>query len=209
MPPGKPKGRTYISLLQRNFPSVNVSPLQPLSTMLSSHFLVIFPQFTFLEAPVPFSCLVTISCAVGVHAQLLSRVQLSVITWTVAYQAPLLTNYPGKNTGVGCHFLLQGSSQVRDRTHISCVCCILKRILYHCAMGSQVVPRSKCFFGFSLLFCEVSNHVKILTSMKKYMTFVSLIHSSQETKPERVEERFFSPPSFPTNNLLIYLSSKW
>ena len=31
---------------------------------------------------------------------------------------------PGKNTGVGCHFLLQGkSSQSRDLTHISC--CLL------------------------------------------------------------------------------------
>ena len=56
-----------------------------------THFLVILPQFTFLEAPVPFSCLVTIYCAVGIHAQLLSHVQLSVITWIVAYQAPLLT----------------------------------------------------------------------------------------------------------------------
>ena len=28
--------------------------------------------------------------------------------WTVAHQAPLSTGSPGKNTGVGCHFLLQG-----------------------------------------------------------------------------------------------------
>ena len=28
--------------------------------------------------------------------------------WTVASQAPLSTNSPGKNTGVRCHFLLQG-----------------------------------------------------------------------------------------------------
>ena len=26
---------------------------------------------------------------------------------------------PGKNTGVGCHFLLQGSSRPRDRIHVS------------------------------------------------------------------------------------------
>ena len=30
--------------------------------------------------------------------------------WTVACQAPLLWNSPGKNTGVGFHFLLQGIS---------------------------------------------------------------------------------------------------
>ena len=27
--------------------------------------------------------------------------------WTVACQAPLSIDFPGKNTGVGCHFLLQ------------------------------------------------------------------------------------------------------
>ena len=28
--------------------------------------------------------------------------------WTVAYQAPLPIGFPGRNTEVGCHFLLQG-----------------------------------------------------------------------------------------------------
>ena len=28
--------------------------------------------------------------------------------WTIAHQAPLSWNSPGKSTGVGCHFLLQG-----------------------------------------------------------------------------------------------------
>ena len=31
-----------------------------------------------------------------------------VTPWTVAHKAPLSWNSPGKNTGVGCHFLLQG-----------------------------------------------------------------------------------------------------
>ena len=38
----------------------------------------------------------------------LSRVRLFEIPWTVAYQAPLPWDFPGKSTGVGCHFLLQG-----------------------------------------------------------------------------------------------------
>ena len=37
-------------------------------------------------------------------------------------------DFPGKNTGVGCHCLLQGSSQLRARTFISC---IGRQILYH------------------------------------------------------------------------------
>ena len=28
--------------------------------------------------------------------------------WTLAHQAPLPMGFPGKNTGVSCHFLLQG-----------------------------------------------------------------------------------------------------
>ena len=38
--------------------------------------------------------------------QSLSHVQLSEALWTVACLAP--GNSPGKNIGVGCHFLLQG-----------------------------------------------------------------------------------------------------
>ena len=30
------------------------------------------------------------------------------LPWTVAYQALCLWDFPGKSTGVGCHFLLQG-----------------------------------------------------------------------------------------------------
>ena len=38
----------------------------------------------------------------------LSQVHLFVTPWTVACQAPLSMEFPGKNTGVGCHFILQG-----------------------------------------------------------------------------------------------------
>ena len=37
-----------------------------------------------------------------------SRVRLFVTPWTIACQAPLSRDSPGKNTGVGCHALLQG-----------------------------------------------------------------------------------------------------
>ena len=38
----------------------------------------------------------------------LSVMSDSATPWTVAFQAPLSVDSPGKNTGVGCHFLLQG-----------------------------------------------------------------------------------------------------
>ena len=37
-----------------------------------------------------------------------SVVSASATPWTVAYHAPPSVGFPGKNTGVGCHFLLQG-----------------------------------------------------------------------------------------------------
>ena len=43
-----------------------------------------------------------------VHACMLSRVRLFVTLWTVATRLLCPWDSPGKNTGVGCHFLLQG-----------------------------------------------------------------------------------------------------
>ena len=40
---------------------------------------------------------------------------------------------PGKNTGISCHFLLQGISQPRDWTHVSCISCIGRHIFYQFA----------------------------------------------------------------------------
>ena len=59
-------------------------------------------------------------------------------------------DFPGKNTGVGCHFLLQGifliqgSSQPTDWTLVSC---IVRWILYHWATreaSKMYNPRLKC-----------------------------------------------------------------
>ena len=44
-----------------------------------------------------------------VHAQSLSRVQLFATLWTVTPRLLCSWDSPGKNTGVGCPFLLQGS----------------------------------------------------------------------------------------------------
>ena len=44
---------------------------------------------------------------VKVKVKSLSHVRLLVTPGTAAYQAPLSMDSPGKNTGVGCHFLLQ------------------------------------------------------------------------------------------------------
>ena len=45
--------------------------------------------------------------------------------------APRVHSFLGKNTGVGCRFLLRGSSHPRDSTHVSCISCLGRWILYH------------------------------------------------------------------------------
>ena len=40
-----------------------------------------------------------------VKVKLLSHVQLFKTPWTAAYQASLSMDFPGKSTGVGCHFI--------------------------------------------------------------------------------------------------------
>ena len=52
----------------------------------------------------------------------------SVTPWTVVTRLLCPWNSPGQNTGVGCHALLQGSSQPRDRTQVYPHC---RWIFYH------------------------------------------------------------------------------
>ena len=47
-------------------------------------------------------------CAVRKKVKSLSSVRLFATPWTLAYQASPSMEFSGKNTGVGCHFLLQG-----------------------------------------------------------------------------------------------------
>ena len=81
----------------------------------------------FILLPIYLDCL-TLHCqfySVCVRVQLFQTCPLSVTLWTVAHHRLLcLWDFPGKNTGVSCHFpLLGGSSQLSDRTHVSCVSC--------------------------------------------------------------------------------------
>ena len=52
-----------------------------------------------------------------------SRVQLFVTLWTVALQAPLPWDSPGKNTAVGCYALLQGTFPTQGLN--PCLLCLL------------------------------------------------------------------------------------
>ena len=60
------------------------------------------------------------------HAMLshFSRVRLCVTPWTAAHQAPCPWDSPGKNTGVGCHFLLQ-CMKVKSESEVAQSCLTL------------------------------------------------------------------------------------
>ena len=64
---------------------------------------------------------------VCVRAHTLILVRLFVTHWTIAHRTPCSWDFSGKNTGVGCHSLLQGIFP----THISRVSYIGGRVLYH------------------------------------------------------------------------------
>ena len=50
-----------------------------------------------------------------------SRVQLYATPSTAAHQAPRSWDSPGKNTGVGCHFLLQ-FMKVKSQSEVTQLC---------------------------------------------------------------------------------------
>ena len=74
--------------------------------------------------------------------------------WTVAHQTPLSIKFPGKKTGVGCHFLLQGIFLT-----LGLKPCLLyyRLILYHWTSWEALNRYSLLlFFFFFLLFTMLS-----------------------------------------------------
>ena len=55
-------------------------------------------------------------------------------------------DFSDKNTGAGCHFLSRGLPWLRNWTHISCIACICRQILYHKhQLGSLTLRQPKAF----------------------------------------------------------------
>ena len=94
-------------------------------------------------------------------AQLLSRVQFFVTPWTIARGIRLLCpwNLPGKNTGVGCHFLLHGIFPTQgSNPH-------LLHLLHWQANTLPVVPTGTLFFYLkSVNFNVRSQHYRLWES---------------------------------------------
>ena len=75
-----------------------------------------------------------------IHLLLLShfsRVRLCVTPQTAAHQAPRPWDSPGKNTGVGCHFLLQ-CMQVKSEREVAHSCPTLSDPMDYSLPGSSI-----------------------------------------------------------------------
>ena len=55
------------------------------------------------------------------HAKSLGHVRPLAAPWTVAHQASLSMKFSSKNTGVGCHFLLQGIDLMLEAVNKACL----------------------------------------------------------------------------------------
>ena len=67
---------------------------------------------------------------------LVAKSCLTLVTpWNVACQAPLSLDFPGKNTGMGCNFLLQGIFPTQE-LNLGLLYC--RQILYHLSYAKLI-----------------------------------------------------------------------
>lgn len=62
------------------------------------------------------------------HTNRLDVIRARSVRTQGLHQAPRPWDYPRKNTGVDCHVLLRGSSQLRGWTHVVCSSCVSRQI---------------------------------------------------------------------------------
>ena len=87
---------------------------------------------------------VSVCLALFSSVQSLSRVRLCVTPWTAAHQAPRPWESPGKNTGMGCHFLLQ-CVKVKSESEVPQSCLTLSDPMDCSLPGSSVhgIPQAR------------------------------------------------------------------
>ena len=94
------------------------------------------------------SLMITDSDIMCMHTQLLQLCLFETL-WTVARQAPCPWDSPGKNTGVGCHDLLQGIFPTQGSNPDLLYC---KQILYQ--LSQREVERGVNYGGAKEVFLQ-------------------------------------------------------
>ena len=104
---------------------------------------------------------------------------------------------PGKNTRVGCHFLLQGIFPTRNRIHLSCVSCIGRQILSHWAIW-EARPRvslaaltvSHGWDSWSMNSAENSSYRLVLFTAQVLVCFFLLLQRSHRVRAKYAKGKF-------------------
>ena len=107
--------------------------LQWLSISLSLSFLG--PPYSLKHYTIEISQLITLLLLLLLSR--FSRVRLSVTSQMAAHQAPPSPDSPGKNTGVGCHFLLQ-CMKVKRESKVAQSCLTPRDPMDYGPLGSSV-----------------------------------------------------------------------
>ena len=79
-----------------------------------------------------------------------SRVRLFAAPWTVYCQAPLFMEFSRQEYWSGLPLFTPGDLPDSDWTHISCVSCIGRCILYHCSIREVISIWGTCISGKGL-----------------------------------------------------------
>ena len=94
-----------------------------------------------------------------------SRVRLCVTPETAAHQAPHPWDSPGKNTGMGCHFLLQ-CTKVENESEVTQSCPTLSDPMDCSLPGSSVhgIFQARVLEWVAIAFSKACMHAKLLQS---------------------------------------------
>ena len=138
-------------------------------------------------------------------ACMLSQVWLFATPWTAATRLLCPWDSPGKNTTVGCHFLLQGIFLTQMSNCISFISCVGRHSLPLSNLGSPYKWRSHNKRVTSILFSELllyrlflnNNQLRIICMPKRHIwrgggMSCSLSHSSPTCIPH--SQTLCSPP---------------
>ena len=108
------------------------------------------PRLFHVSIMCPFSYCLTILLLLLLLSRF-SRVRLCATPETAAYQAPLSLGFSGKNTGVGCHFLLQ-CMKVKNESEVaqSCRLFVIPWTAAYQAPPSMGFSRQECWSGVPL-----------------------------------------------------------
>ena len=110
---------------------------------------------------VPISTLIFMAIGKVLNGRLERKVLLLVMCSNTHTHMCLL----GRNTGVGFHFLLQGSSHLRDQTCVSCIPCIGRQIFTTVPAAWEAPVCSICFLTKSVNMPEPKLFYVVISSL--------------------------------------------